>query len=564
MREPSNSGLDTRTKRRAAVWLLGALSLFLSPSVATAQGKQQFSVSYQSQTTVYVDGGSASGLFEGQKLRVTRDGKTIALLKVDYVATHSSSCKVLSSSGDLRRGDMVEAVDDGSIARATTTGDLPSQRPQEAKSLDPSLPAVRAPTPEPRPLPRPTTHRPKVSGSLTAGFLQYDDTGQIGRDFEETTARLKLRARNLWGGSWNLYTRLRTRDTQRHRLFESNVPDHIRSDRLYELSLVYQPEDGRTFAQFGRLGSTPFSGLGYLDGALGQFRVSRTFHIGAFAGSQPEIRDLYFEQKGTKAGAFLRFTSTPRSPFFADVVFAGVSERAEGEVSREYIAIQARMRSGTRWTFLQRGEIDLNRDWRADLSDQEYQLSNLTLYAAYRLSARMRFNLSYDQRRRFRDANSRDTPEELFDDLLRQGLRATLSFQKPRKWAASLGYGQRRREATQEPTSSLSASFQLTDIGGVGIQTGLNYSSFSGAVTEGSVMSLRARKTFRGGHDIGLVFGSSANTLFGQSENRNNDWIRLRGCVELPRRLFSCAELEDLEGDDRQGTRSRLEIGIRF
>ena len=91
-------------------------------------------------------------------------------------------------------------------------------------------------------------------------------------------------------------------------------------------------------------------------------------------------------------------------------------------------------------------------------------------------------------------------------------------------------------------------------------------SGFSGETSDGYRVSLRSRKYFNGGHDVGLTLGTSTTTnlIGGLPVDRENRWIRLNGTARLPKRFFVLAEIEVTDGDDLAGERLILQLGYRL
>jgi len=517
-------------------------------------GALEVRINYISSTAAYVDKGSADGLEVGARLHVMRRGELVAVLEVDYVASRSASCRIVSELRTVERGDVAYVVTVGEAVE-------PAAPPVPSEPIEVGEPVVetwRQPSPAGKAERRPTV----ISGSLTVGVDQFDDRSDLEQGSSETTGRLNLRARNIEGSAWDFNARLRGRRIDRDRPAGSSGLRTENRDRLYELSLTWDPEGGKSFVQLGRLGSTPFVSLGYLDGALAQYRFASRFHLGAFAGSEPAIDD--FSSLGEKYGAYVRYSTPPTTSLFADVVVGGVSQVRSGEVSRDYVLVETQLRSGSRWFLYQRSEIDLNRDWRAEVSEQDYQLSSLSLASSYRFSDRLRLSLSYDRRRRYRDADSRDTPEEQFDDLLREGLRASATFGRPRSWTATTTFGLRGRESFDDATRSFAGSLRFPRVAGSRFSTGLSVSAYTGDVADGQLVSLNLRRDFAGDHEVGVTIGTSRTTVQRTGADRSNDWVRLNGMIALPHRFFLFGEVERMSGDDREGTRIHVDLGYRF
>jgi hypothetical protein len=403
-----------------------------------------------------------------------------------------------------------------------------------------------------------------ASGSLTLGFRSFSIAD--GPSSSETGGRLSLRLRDLARRPLELRIRSRGRRIERDG-YGRSVAESQSIDRLYELSLAYDPPEGRFGFRVGRFATGPFAGMGYLDGALGEIRLGRRFAFGLFGGTRPDLEELGFDSAGSKYGAFFRYAS-PRDagPAYAEVVLGGATERARGgDVSRDFVSLESRFGSGSRWWVVQRAEIDLNRGWRREATADSSQVSNAALAASLALSRRLRLSLSYDQHRNYLTWETRPLPEEVFSRYFREGGRASLEWTGTRGWGFLLSAGQERARDVDEPTDTAALSLSKGTLFGRPLFLGADYSTYSGGSAEGWVAGLRARWAFRGGHDLGLAFGASEAT-FPELDlaKRTNEWIRLSGSAQLPWRLFAYFEYEVSTGDDLEGDRALLELGYRF
>jgi hypothetical protein len=556
--------LGTNTVR---LRLLTAFVLASALMSLTARGTERRAhVSYVSASTVYVDAGRADGLMVGDQLRVVRDGELLAVIEVAWVAEHSASCTVVSETRGVSSGDLVVL-----IARDPQSSESPSEVP--TLPAEPEVPEV-APTVLTVGLDPSndayglvgnlgsTQPWAKVSGSITVLFQSFED-GVTGRGFDESTGRISLRLREIDGRPLEMRARLRSRQIRRDTAAGRNTAAGSETDdRLYELSLTYDPPDGAFSFQVGRLGASPFFSLGYLDGILAQYRFTEKIAVGGFYGSRPEIEELGFDSAGQKYGSFLRWRHRPEdSTFHAEVVVAGIGEYLGGEVDREYVSIESRFGS-RRWSFSQLAEIDLNSGWRKDLAGQSQQISNLSFSGWFRPQESLRLSLSYDRRQRYRTLDTRPIPEERFDDKLREGLRFGVHVGKPRGLNGSATVGYRAREG-DEGTLSFAGSLYHTGIGQGKWLIGGDFSGYQGDTTDGYMVTLRTRRLI-GRHDIGLVVGASTTMVASLQEERRNQWARLTTTIQLPRRFFLRAEIEYDVGDDLEGQRLIVELGRRF
>lgn len=544
---------DTLSRRFFRILIAVLLAVALGAAARAAE--RTLHISYVSASTVYVDAGRDAGLETGERLRIVRDGAEIAVVEVAWVAEHSASCVVVSETRAVASGDVAVFLDPGGQV-------VPEPQPPEPEEPEPA-PTVALPQP-----PNDgygtvgrigTVNQPwaKTSGSISVRLQTYQD-GVSGRGFDESTGRINFRLREIDGRPLEMRARLRSRDVRRDGL-SGNSTD----DRLYELSLTYNPPEGRFSFQVGRLGASPFMSLGYLDGVLALVR----FHddaasVGAFYGLRPEIAELGFDSTGRKYGTFVKLEHRrEETPFYAEAVLAGIGEYFGGEVDREYVSIESRF-GARRWSFSQLAEIDLNSGWRKDVAGQSQQVSNLSLSGWFRATERFRLSVSYDRRQRYRTLDTRPIPEEQFDDKLRQGLRLGFQYGKPRGLNFSATVGRQTREG-DEPTTSFAASVYHTGLGGGRWLLGADFSGYQGATVEGSLVTLRIRRVI-GRHDVGLVVGTSTTTVAFTGDKRQNQWARLTGTLQLPKRFYVITEIEYDVGDDLEGQRLIVELGRRF
>jgi hypothetical protein len=348
------------------------------------------------------------------------------------------------------------------------------------------------------------------------------------------------------------------------------TPQSERNDRLYELALRYDPPSDSVQLEVGRVGIYNFVGIGYLDGGIARLRVHPKLRVGAFGGRAADYEGFGFASEGTKYGAFVNLAPGGRYATGGyDVALAFVHENADGDVSREYLSLESRFGSGSRWSLFQRAELDLNTGWRKDLSQSSVQLSNVSLSGNMRLTRTANAFVTYDGRRNFRYYQNRLVPEEVFDDLLHQGLRAGINLFRPGGFGATLGAGMSlKEEDPRHPELNIANAYSFN--GGVrhanlwGLNVGLDVSGFSNGYTDGGLLSLRAGRHFRAGHMIDLSYGRSLYRIKLDESERSTQWLRFVGRLELTRHLFVVTDLEYDDGDDLQGPRVFVELGTVF
>lgn len=548
--------------------------LLLFPITVQAQsGSAPFSVRYRTADTIYLDSGRVSGIDVGDRLEVLRGGNVIATIEVIFAADRSASAKVLTERQPVQTGDRVRLVGEAA----------PPPPPETA-------PPAEAPEPSPSPTlsgertyesTRSRLSRTRVTGAVTLDWETFsngtDTDEDEERSFDRTVGRLNLRVRDIAGTPLQLRLRARSLEVTREGELGGGLLSSESRDRLYEAALIYDEPDGRFAVRAGRLGTSPFIGLGYLDGVLAEARLGAGFAVGGLYGRRPDLEELGFRSTGQKLGAFVRFeprTKVQETERDMGLLLAGIREEGDLGVSREYVTVESRFGSGSRWSFFQHAEVDLNTDWREERADSQTTLSTLSLTALGHLTSRGRLAITYDRFQRYFTEEDRFLPEELFDRLWREGLR--VSWQTGRSEGLNLSFQgglRRREEGIADPVLGLVEARETYSLGlgvhhprlpGLGISIGTNVLGFSSESAEGLLVTARAGRRLGAGHEISVSLGGNAyRTAF--EEERTLAWGRAALWLELPLDLFGQAEFEVLRGDeDLQGQRLRLGLGYRF
>jgi len=546
----------------------GATAATSAPVEGPSAVGKRFRVKYRSAANVYLDGGSAQGLALGDRLSAN-DGKVVsAELEVSYVAEHSASCKVLRETRPLREGDLLVVQPRPQAAPSVAP---PATPPAASRSAATPAAAPQATAASYVP-PAPSKPWARLRGAASIGYYRSWDNTESHYDFEERTARLDLGLSEIGGQPLSFVLRGSSRQDSRSRAFSSRTPQDERNDRLYEVALRYEPASDDLTIELGRVGVSRFVGIGYLDGGIVRVRVLGGLQLGAFAGRTVDIESLGLAGGGRKLGGFLRLGPRGRYASGAfDATLAFVREDSAGDISREYLSLESRYSQGSRFSFLERAELDLNTGWRKDLTGKSAQLTNVSLSANLRLEDALSMYASYDGRRNYRYVSNRVVPAEVFDDLLHQGLRAGLNWYRPRSLGASVGFGMSLKE--NDPLHpelnianaySLSAALRRDDVFAPGVSIGLDGAGFWNGYTDGGVASLRIGRRFRAGHSLDLSYGQSLYHVTETGESRQTRWLRLLGRASLGRRFYVLSDLEYDGGDDLKGPRALFELGAAF
>lgn len=554
--------------RRSLGRLGQALGALIFALAGAALAGDDFAVRYRSAETIYLDAGRLAGLAEGDQLDVLRAERIIGQIEVTYVADHSASCRLLREVVPIQEGDRARRLGDADAAENGSPAPTAAPGVEPASPLSTGEPAPKPVPAYPQPAARQAARKRSIrsSGAFSIDWEQFGDNGDAGADYQRIATRLSLRLREN-GKPWEFRLRYRRRDITRDHALGATTPDSESQDRLYEASFSWRPQNGRFGLQLGRIGSSPFLGVGYLDGAIGEVRLARGFSLGALVGTRPELNDLGFASDGLKYGIFTRFTTHDPSggePF--EMILGGIREEGREDVSREYVTLQTRWSSADRrFSIYQNSELDLNNGWRAEVSDQSTQLSNFTLSATLRLSEIGRMSLSYNRNERYRTEETRSLPDELFDSLLRQGVHATLWVGRPRGLTFTAHAGVRDREGDEERTTSYGLGLRHGNVAGWGLSLSGDVVGFSNPYSDGAIARLRAAKRLGERHELSLNLGGRfTDPVSGEADTTSSSWARLGFWSELAGGFFFNGEVEVTAGDEFEGRRVIIGLGYRL
>ena len=538
-------------------YALPAVFVLLLCSLRIHAAETSFLVKYVSAENVYLSGGQADGLSVGDHLVITSAGQCRTEVEVLYVAEHSASCKMLTSNCSIAVGDKAEL---------TTTVKADSSK----VSPDTTAAIVKRDTIAPVTAPAPSSTRPartappNISGSFSILYYHWNDQSVSNLDFAQTTSRLNLKVRRLFGQGITFSLRTRGRYDQRQRAYSSTVPQNAWENRIWEFSVSYEDPNSRTNFYAGRILSRRISSAGYLDGVLLEQRVSDNVRVGVFGGQEPQWAYADGQLSLSKGGGYLTYLSGDPGKSYFEQSIAAIGQYHAMNVSRELIASQGRYSSSARWGYYHTAEFDVNRGWRKDKTGQSLTLSSLYLGTYYRVSDRVRLNLSYDNRKQYWTYETKSTVDSLFDDHLRQGARAQVDISLPYAIQTSGSYGINKRAG--DPATTKAYSFYLSKSGVIqrSSTTMLQYSGFRGPFERGDNYSIRVSDNLVPAVQLAVAYGVYNYTTIADGSSRKNNWFELSTVADLSRRYFFLGSVESDRGDDIKGVRLQTELGLRF
>ncbi len=521
---------------------------FIPINLISQTTKQTYRVKYISNENIYLDAGSSEGLVVGDQLVIKRGQTGIAGLEIVFVADHSSSCKVLVSKEIIKVGDIAEVVKKMPVEQETIPKTVIRKRanPSNTKIFSQHKPLVR------------------ISGYASILWYHVEDLSPGNRNFDQPTFRLNLKLDDLWWKDLDFRLRTRSRYYQRIRGYASTNPSDDWQNRMYECSFEYDNSESILNFKLGRIISNKFSGVGYIDGALLQINISSAFRMGAFGGNQPEWGYADFQTSLQKYGCYLNYIHGNYRTSRFETTLAGAGEYHGPTVSREFIYIQNNFSGGNRWSLYQSAELDINRKWRKDLTDENISLTNIYVSARVNVTDWLSASLTYDNRKNYFTYEIRSLADSLFDDALRYGYQASFNLKPIKDLTIYTTLGSRKRQPYNENTYSYTTGLNKNNFIMDRMSLNLYFSSFSNYYANGTNPTLSVRKYFLSGHSVNLAYGYYNYRLKSLDDNRTNQWLRLSFDLNVISQFYLNAEYGYNWGNDVRDHRMVSEIGYRF
>ncbi len=532
---------EAELTRHVSPWLT-VLLLWIA-ALPLHAGEIQAEVTYVAWKTLYLNAGRAHGIEQGLSGQLYREASIIGHISI--AATAESTC-VATVSGDSTialLGDRVvillpersDAQDESNSA--VSSGPARSPEQQTAQTL-----ARKA---------------PQFSGRLAVQCDAYDD--RLDDRTAELLPGLSTRAavHRIAGEGSKLSLRYRGRklgDTARENW----------QHRLYTAELSFSPEHSQWKASFGRMQAGSVAGIGYIDGGYGEVALSNVFAVGLFGGAQAELDMSSTDLSTSKAGALVTYSSEFSATARSHATLALAGEYQEGQISREFIYQQFTFTSGGRVSFYESAEINVNRGWRQDAEGALITPANLLLNVRFVPARAIALNAGYDGRSRYHTWETRETPDSLFDDAVRHGMRAGAELMMLRGTRLAVQQSFRSDPSTEKffPSGTYSLTSNSLLKGKLGAM--LRYGHFENVYSTGVQQMIGVSVSPLRGFDLRSEYGET-NYRFGPSGlTSESEWIRVSADVNLRTGSYFSVHSERALSTNSDGIRVFVELGHRI
>jgi hypothetical protein len=516
-------------------------SLFLVTSLLASEIR----VSYISSENIYLDSGTSAGLEIGTVLVIRTNQKITSKFEVIYVAQNSASCKIITSDGKIKAGNVAEIFSrpskNDTLAATIVSGAITESPTAKNKSDNKS-----------------TTSR--IRGYLGLQWYSFHDKSENEYNYTQPAIRFKISGTGLMNNNLGFEIKLRARYYNR----SNRTPTDEWRNRIYLFRLYYQNPASPVQISVGRIISNNISGAGYLDGLYFNHNLTANWYWGLMAGFKPDWQFSKFQTDEKKYGLFFGYQSKPNSEIRFDASLAANGEYHGSTVSREFLFIRSSLIHQRNWNIYHSMEIEINRDWRKERVGNTVSLSSLYISGQANLSNQISARLSYDNRRNYYRYEYMSLADSLFDDAFRQGLRLFIHYNPVKNIRLSLDGGLRKREDDSQTTYSYGAGLRVPKFFVKSLSFTTRIASFSNIYTRGINYSFFLRQRFYSSLFLGVDYGAHYYNQILNNQRYNSQWVRLNINFDLLTFLSMSGFYEYDFGDDHSGHRIFAELGYRF
>ena len=565
----------------AWVSLTGLLLGLFSPSASSQaqvsiQKPSVFHVRYIADTTVYVDAGRNADLQEGMKLAVVDpppDGAVtdgvrfrgyphVAELNVISVADSSAVCDVLSSSGELKIGQLAFLTPGSAEDRhlAETAKDTDNYPIFVAfSSGDPVEEEYRATHVE-------NTVESPVGVMRARVGLSYGGINESGMSSTQVGMMIDADMTHIGGTYWNFngYWRgnLNKSSSNTSGAGAATLTDLI--NRTYHLGFTYQnPYSPNTYG-IGRLFLPWAPSLSTIDGAYMGHRIGRITTVGAFGGSTPDPSSWSYNPNQQIGGTFVSVEDGDFNHLHY-ISTAGIAiNTINWRVSRQFAFFENNLNWKRYIAFYSSMQVDAART-----SPYQGGGSNPTGISQTYNSLHFQpihlitFGVNYNYFRSLPTFDPLLIGTGLLDHYLFQGFSGDVRLDLPKHISLYSSVG--KSKANSDTRSSLNQSYGITfsNLGGTGLFLDMHYTQFNSSFGSGQYTSVSLARNLTDTLRVQVLAG---NQKFNSPMTTNSSSRFVNGILDwtISRRYFVEGLFGYYNGTTLDYTQWSTVFGYRF
>lgn len=289
------------------------LPVFKAAATQSRPARVVFRVKGIAADSVYIDGGTNSGLQAGMRLIVhdpvagcnksnPDHGAFVAELRILAVAATSAVAEVREAKRTVKRGDVATLTpEDAQNARTALANKALASARMPLTTIMPIEPE-RGSQPSLEPV-----SGSRIQGRIGLDYSSITSTGSTPGVSTQKGISFQSDMTNLFGTHWNLQGYWRGRVTRHSQFQEPTIEDTL--NKTYTMQLYYDNPDSPWVAGFGRLYLPWAVSLDTIDGGYVGRKLNSNVTAGVFAGSTPDLTSWDYAPDHRIGGSFVNFTA---------------------------------------------------------------------------------------------------------------------------------------------------------------------------------------------------------------------------------------------------------------
>jgi len=461
---------------------------------ASLPARATFKIKGIAADSVYIDGGSNSGLQAGMRLIVRdRGGRSnqsapdrdafVAELRILAVATASAVAEVREAKRAVRRGDLaVLTPEDAQTARTMRTTNALAAVHMPVKTVMPIEPDTRShPTIE-------TSSGSRIQGRIGIDYSSITSTGSTPGTSTQRGISFQSDMTNIFGTHWNLQGYWRGRVNRHSQFQEPTIQDTL--NKTYTMQLYYDNPDSPWVAGFGRLYLPWAVSLDTIDGGYFGRKLNGHVTTGVFAGSTPDLTSWDYAPNHRIAGSFVNFTGGSYDSFHFSSTSGLALSTLNWKLDRPYLFFENEASFKNAISVYHSLIADDPRGVTTNGIRPGSGISHSYLTIHLQPSHRLYFDIYHNYFRDVPTAATTIVGTGLVDKLLFQGVNVGVHVEPIRHIMLYTTLGQSEKTGDEHETWNQMYGITWSEILRTGMRADFHYSKFDGNFGRGSYRTL--------------------------------------------------------------------------
>lgn len=461
------------------------LMLFLIQVISAQEIKNEIegTVSYQTAQNIYVRFLSASGIKAGDKIYIRKNNLLVPVLQVEYVSSVSCVGKAVSEE-KLKLGDRVIAI----VPKSDAVAEREIQNGQASKT--PADTSVSRPINSGLHLPG---RRERIDGRFQISSYNNFSSLPSGNN-----SRLRyifsMNAANISNSRVSLDSYI----SFSHKLDDwAAIQENIYSGlKIYDLNLKYEAGENSTI-WLGRKINPKISSLGAIDGLQYEMDLKQ-FYWGVVAGFRPDYSDYSFNKNLLEYGAFIGH-ALKNNFGMMQTSLAGFNQTNSGNTDRRFLYIQHDNSLLKNLNLFFSSEVDLYKVVEG-VPLNEMSLTSLYLMLSYRVSGKLSFSGSYDNRKNIIYYETfKNYIDVMLADATRQGVQLRVNYRPVNLLSTGVSASYWDRAGDSKPTTNINGFLTYAQLPALKASGTLTINALQTSYVNGLIYGVRFDKGFING-----------------------------------------------------------------